>query len=113
VQQAREIWQDAEFTLVVGTDLVRQLPSWYRADELLQQVKVLVVPRPRFSLPDRDLDELRNRGVDVAIAAIDVPIVSSSAYRNNGDKSGIIPSVAAYIEQEHLYGCQEAKNAIH
>ncbi len=112
VQQAREIWQDAKFTLVVGSDLVRQLPTWYQADRLLRQVKILVVPRPGFWLTDRDMIALQSHNADISIGELTVPIVSSSAYRNNGDKSGIIPSVAAYIEQEHLYEWQ-VKRAIH
>lgn len=113
VAKAREIWPQADFTLAIGADLVGQLPSWYRAEELLRQVKVAIVPRPGYSLPDRDLEVLRRRCASVEIADLVVPSISSSDYRSNRDPSGIIPSVAAYIYQEHLYACQEAKPNIH
>ncbi len=45
VEQAKQIWQDTNFTLVIGGDLVPQLPTWYRAQDLLNQVNLLVVPR--------------------------------------------------------------------
>jgi nicotinate-nucleotide adenylyltransferase len=53
VEQAQERWQGAELTLVVGSDLVRQLPKWFRARDLLDRVELLVVPRPgsRISMP--------------------------------------------------------------
>ena len=50
IQKARNIWQDAEFTFVIGSDLVSQISSWYHIEELLAQVKILVVPRPGYGI---------------------------------------------------------------
>jgi nicotinate-nucleotide adenylyltransferase len=113
LQKAKVLWPDAEFTLVVGADLIPQLPSWYRAGELLSQVDILVVPRAGYDMPWQEIRQLKERGVKVAIAQVSVPMASSSAYRNNGDRSGIIPSVSAYIDREHLYSWQETKNSTH
>lgn len=113
VQLARQIWTEAEFTLVIGADLVEQLPSWYHATALLQQVKVLVIPRSGYVLPAIHLEALQSLGAIVAIADLSVPTVSSSAYRNNSDHSGIIPSVAAYIRRERLYAWQELNTTTH
>jgi nicotinate-nucleotide adenylyltransferase len=113
LQKARALWPGAEFTLVVGVDLIAQLPSWYRADELLAQVDILVVPRVGYAMPWQEIEQLKERGVKVAIAEVSVPMVSSSAYRKNGDRSGIVPSVSAYIDREHLYSWQETKNNTH
>jgi nicotinate-nucleotide adenylyltransferase len=107
LEQAKAIWPNAKFTLVVGVDLIAQLPSWYRADELLAQISILVVPRAGYAIPAQEIDRLRERGVEIAIAELSVPMVSSSAYRNNGDRTGIIPSVAEYIDREHLYQWQD------
>jgi nicotinate-nucleotide adenylyltransferase len=113
LEKAKEIWPNAEFTLVVGVDLIPQLPSWYRADKLLAQVDILVLPRAGYTMPWPEIDRLKYRGVKIAIAELSVPMVSSSAYRTNGDRSGIIPSVAAYIDRENLYSWQETKKTIH
>jgi nicotinate-nucleotide adenylyltransferase len=107
LEQAKGIWPDAKFTLVVGVDLIAQLPSWYRADQLLQQISILVVPRAGYATPWQEIDLLKARGIEIAIAEFSVPMVSSSAYRNNGDRSGLIPSVAEYIDREHLYQWQD------
>jgi nicotinate-nucleotide adenylyltransferase len=107
LEQAKVIWPNAKFTLVVGVDLIAQLPSWYRADELLQQISILVVPRAGYAIPWREIDHLKARGIEIAIAEFSVPKASSSAYRNNGDRSGLIPSVAEYIDREHLYQWQD------
>jgi nicotinate-nucleotide adenylyltransferase len=94
---------------VVGSDIVPQLHSWYRADDLLRLVNLLIIPRQGYVLSEHDLEALYSRRVDFAIADIGVPQVSSSAYRANDNDSGIVASVAEYIHQEHLYEWQEAK----
>ncbi len=103
IQKARNIWQDAEFTFVIGSDLVSQISSWYHIEELLSQVKILIVPRPGYSILQSDLDALSNLGGNFALATLDAPQASSTAYRLQGDHTVLTPAVAAYIAQKHLY----------
>jgi nicotinate-nucleotide adenylyltransferase len=105
---AHQIWINARFTLVIGSDLIYQLPSWYRAEEILQQVDLLVVPRPGYPLNQSALADLRSRGTQVAIADLTGLDTSSTAYREKGDTEALTPPVEAYIHQEHLYPCQDA-----
>jgi nicotinate-nucleotide adenylyltransferase len=107
VQSARQCWPYAEFTLVVGSDLIPQLSRWYRAKDLFEQVKLLVVPRPGYPLHDSDLEQLRHQGANVAIADMTGLPVSSTAYREAGDPNAITPPVEAYIHREQLYECQD------
>ena len=108
VEQAKQFLPEATFTLVIGGDLVTQLPTWYRAQDLLNQIKLLVVPRQGVIIRQADIDRLVSMGTEVAIApdSTSIPNVSSSDYRNNGNSSVIIPTVAAYIQQESLYAWQ-------
>ncbi|MBD2460455.1 nicotinate-nucleotide adenylyltransferase [Oscillatoria sp. FACHB-1407] len=108
VERARHQWQDAEFTMVIGSDLVEQLPRWYRSETLLQQVKLLVVPRPGYALVEGALTQLREMGAEVAIADLTGLPISSTAYREEGDSDVLTPPVEAYIHREHLYACQDA-----
>lgn len=108
VEYARTRWQNAELTFVVGSDLVEQLSRWYRVQELLAQVKLLVVPRSGYPLNKVDLKPLRQIGARVAIANLTVPAVSSTTYRKEGDPEIVTPPIEAYIHREHLYECQDA-----
>ncbi|NEO55700.1 MAG: nicotinate-nucleotide adenylyltransferase [Okeania sp. SIO3B5] len=108
VERARKKWDNAEFTLVVGSDLVKQLPNWYKIEELLQKVGLLVVPRKGITIEEADLQKLRELNTGVKIASLEVPNVSSSAYRDQGDPAIITPSIKDYIYREHLYKCQDA-----
>ncbi|MBD2068420.1 nicotinate-nucleotide adenylyltransferase [Leptolyngbya sp. FACHB-671] len=108
VEQARQQGANAEFTLVVGSDLVGQLPRWYRSDELFRQVNLLVVPRPSYSLEEANLEGLRDLGARVAIADMTGPAVSSTAYREEGDSHILTPPIEDYIYREQLYEWQDA-----
>lgn len=113
VEKAQRLWgTHAEFTLVVGSDLVSQLPRWYRVEDLLRQSQLLVVPRPGYAVAADDLEQVRQLGAEVAIADLTGPDVSSTAYRENGDPHALTPPVEAYIHREHLYKCQDAQKTL-
>ncbi len=104
VNKARAKWgQDTEFSLVIGSDILRQITNWYRIEELLAQVKVLIVPRLGYSIKEADLTLLKEIGGKVAIATLNAPKVSSSTYRLQKDQSLVSPAVRDYIYQKKLY----------
>lgn len=104
VNKARRKWgQDLELTLVVGSDILPQIHNWYRIKELLEQVKVLIIPRLGYSIETADLTSLNDLGGIYAIASLNVSQVSSSAYRTQKDQSLVTPAVGNYIEQQNLY----------
>ncbi len=104
VNKAREKWgKESEFTLVIGSDILTQITSWYRIQELLTEVKILVVPRPGYTINETDLEALKNIGGRCEIATLNAPKVSSSAYRLKGDDSVLTPAVENYILRQDLY----------
>lgn len=92
-----------EMTFVLGSDLLEQLPRWYRIEDLLAQVKLLVIPRPGYPIAVSDRHRLEQLGARYQIANLRPPAVSSSRYRNRGDRTVVPPDVAAYIDAQHLY----------
>lgn len=107
VIRGKEVWgKQVDLTLVVGSDLLEQMSKWYSIKDLLQQVKILIMPRPGYVLTEAHLEQLHSMGGKYAIANLRAPAVSSTAYREKGDLSVIVPSVKEYINQEHLYLCQ-------
>ena len=113
LEKAKKLWgADADFTLVVGSDLVKQLPRWYRVEDLLRQVQLLIVQRPGYAVENVDLHQLRQLGANCAIADMTGPDVSSTAYRKHGDTQALTPPIQAYIHQEHLYKCADTKERL-
>ena len=110
LEKAFQLWgKEAEFTLVVGSDLLSQLKKWYRIADLLKQVKLLVVPRPGYLIDEHSIKSLEELGSKIAIANLTGLNTSSTAYRQNKDDQQLVHPVAAYIQKEHLYECRDKK----
>jgi nicotinate-nucleotide adenylyltransferase len=98
VRRLRELYPAHAFLLVIGADLVAEVPTWLGASELQATVPFIVVGRGNVAAP----------GGGVAM-----PEVSSTAVREalgrhalTGDRSveGLVPrTVLDYIYQRHLY----------
>lgn len=107
VRRAKMMWRNADFSFVIGSDLVQQLPRWHKVEDLLNQVKLLVVPRPGYLAESIDLRPLRRMGAEVSVAALTGPNVSSTDYREKGNTAALTPPIEAYIHREHLYKWQQ------
>jgi len=107
IERAQQKWPDADFFLVIGSDLVRQITTWYRADDIFAAVNLLVVPRPGYDISEAGLQYLRQR-TRVDVATMPQPVdVSSSHYRHEEDAMALTPAVQAYISETQLYSCPE------
>jgi nicotinate-nucleotide adenylyltransferase len=102
VNYAQNRWLNANFTLVIGADLVHQLSTWYRANELLSQVSLLIIPRNGYQMPSLDDLQLLNLSTKITIAPVNTPPVSSTNIRQNQGE-GLTPKVSTYIKANQLY----------
>ena len=102
--KAKEIWgSEVEYTLVIGSDLIKQMRQWYRVEELLKQVHILIFSRPGYLIEGEDLVALEAIGGNYAIADLKLPDISSTIYRKTQDKTIVLPAIKDYICREHLY----------
>jgi len=93
-----------DIVLIVGADSARGLPTWDRADELLDLVRIAVVPRPGVSRADVE----RALGGDVVW--IDTPALDLSgtmlrrrAAEGRSIRFLVPESVLGYITEHELY----------
>ncbi|BAZ05451.1 nicotinate-nucleotide adenylyltransferase [Calothrix sp. NIES-3974] len=109
LELAKQYWgtDKVEYHLVVGSDLLSQLPRWYRIEDLLRQVKLFVIPRPGYGIGRENLQKLETLGAQIAIANYTGKDVSSTRFREHGNIHALTPSVINYIHQQHLYKCQD------
>ena len=104
VQKAGLIFgKDAYFTLVIGADILQQITNWYQIEELLKLVQLLIIPRPKYSILEEDLERLRSLGGKLSIAQLNTPAVSSTVYREQVEEEIIPVLVRDYIKSYHLY----------
>ncbi len=104
INKSREKWGiNAEFYLVIGSDLISQILKWYQIEELLSKVTVLIMPRPNLDITKESLKKLENLGGKYQIAKTKLPAISSTKYRQKKDQNIIIESVKNYIKVNNIY----------
>jgi len=104
VQKATQLWGDkVKFTLVIGSDLIEQIKSWYRVKELIKKVLLLIITRPGYQIEAKSLKILNEIEANYQVVEIFVPDVSSSAYRQEKNNNILPVSVVQYIDKYQLY----------
>lgn len=95
----------ASLAILVGADILDQLPDWHRVEELLSRVDVVVVPRP--GAPEtigRLAPAYRSR---IRLLDVPGPDVASRDLRDEegaaADDRRLHPCVARYIADHELY----------
>ncbi|MGP1386339.1 MAG: nicotinate-nucleotide adenylyltransferase [Thainema sp.] len=110
VEQAKAHWPEAEFSFVIGSDLLPQLPRWHRIEDLVHQVKFLIIPRSGYPIHDHDRNRLEQMGAQLQIEDIVGPDISSTRYREAGTEENVTAPIQDYIQQNQLYACQDTSN---
>ena len=101
-------WPGWRLALLVGADMLADLPTWHRAEELVERVGIIAFARPGF---DFEAAERAFRAAFPASRPQRVEItprdVSSTAIRRSlqsgEDPVGLHPEVADYIRRKGLY----------
>jgi nicotinate-nucleotide adenylyltransferase len=97
ILELKQIYPNTEFTIVLGSDAARNLGNWYKSEELLKQVKVLVVKRPGAGASGYD---------EVSIKALDISStkVRQSILKRENVSSLLPAKVVTFIREYGLYG---------
>jgi len=104
VQRAQEIWGlEQNYSLVIGSDLLKQLPQWYQSEALFKLVNILIIPRPDYPIKTEEINAVKLKGGTCQIAELQGMKISSTAYRERQDKNVITQPVKDYIQREQLY----------
>ena len=98
------------FRLVLGTDIVADLPRWHRWEELVREAPPLLIGRAGHPLSGAHREAARAMGLELR-DAIALPEVSSTEVRRRlaGGETvdGLVPrSVLALCRQRQLYGAR-------
>ena len=109
--------EQAELVLLMGADMLEDLPKWHRADEVVEQARIVVAARPPWQdRMDATLARLRGRFSDEIVqrlrdSVVGTPLIdiSSTAIRRRVSLGESIlyltpPSVVRYIADRGLYG---------
>jgi nicotinate-nucleotide adenylyltransferase len=103
----KNTYAEIDFYLVIGRELVEDLPRWKDGDKLLAEGRFLVVSRPILDksappLPKRGCMELSNpHKLDISLSSTEI----RSMIKRGHVLSGMLtPGVQSYIRENKLYG---------
>lgn len=95
LQHLRTVYPDSEISLLIGSDLLAELPRWHRTEELQKEFPMCVIPR-------LGMESTHGRGLE------ELPVLSSTRVREllaqGDDVSAFVPGrVMDYIREYELY----------
>lgn len=95
LQELRRLHPDTEFRLLVGSDILEEIPQWHRFDEISRVSPLMVIPRSGHTSSFE--------------SGLFLPEISSRDIRQrlfNGEDPGpaLPASVMGYIRERKLYG---------
>lgn len=104
INAAGAAFPTARLLLVVGVDLLPQIPRWFAADELLRRCCIGAVPRPGWGPPKAAIAALQAAGADVECLPLQVPVVASSQVRRY-PQAELVPGILLpQLVAKGLYG---------
>ena len=112
LRELKTEYPDAEFTLLVGADMLHTLDTWHEADYILRAAQICAFPRKKGQLPSmrKDAAALRDRfGAEIRLLEELKPLAASSteirrALRFRGGTGALTDAVYGYIVKNRLYG---------
>jgi len=102
--QASPEWGDAEWFLLMGADMLADLPNWKDPDEIVRRAGLLVMERPGF-----DVREMKTRFASEAVMVKTPSLGISSTQIRRRIREGapirywVPDAVEAYIREKGLY----------
>ncbi len=109
LQKALNLWPEANFIFVIGSDLAVQIPTWLHVKSVLNKAKIAIAIRDGWPINDKQLEEIIKLGGKVDLLPFKVPGSSSSDFRDKPQESLVPSEIVPTLLQENLYGIVDKK----
>lgn len=103
VKALRERYPDAEFLLIVGEDSLVDLPNWYKTRDILDEVNLLVLPRPGTQVPVSEALKGRYEMLPFEKSDISSTEVRSRLSAGKRADDALPPAVQQFVTEKGLY----------
>ncbi|WP_269617429.1 nicotinate-nucleotide adenylyltransferase [Prochlorococcus marinus] len=109
LKKAFQLWPEASFSFVIGSDLAVQVPKWLNAKSILNKATIAIAMRDGWPISDQQLEEIKKLGGEVDLLPFRIPKSSSSNFRER-PQEGLIPKeLIPILLEENLYGLADKK----
>tara|TARA_B100000965_G_scaffold53308_1_gene39861 strand:- start:1259 stop:1846 length:588 start_codon:yes stop_codon:yes gene_type:complete len=104
LKKAFQIWPEARFSFVIGSDLAVEIPKWLNVKSILNKAKIAIAIRNGWPISDKQIEDIENLGGEIELLPFNIPESSSSKFREK-PQEGLVPSeLVPTLLEENLYG---------
>ncbi len=107
--KALQLWPEASFSFVIGSDLVLEVPKWLNAKSILNKATIAIAMRDGWPISDKQLKEIKKLGGEFNLLPFKIPESSSSKFRER-PQEGLVPrELVPFLLEENLYGLADSR----
>ena len=104
LKKALQLWPEANFSFVIGSDLAVQIPKWLNAKSILNQAKIAIAIRDGWPINDKQLEEIKNLGGEIELLPFNIPGSSSTKFRERPQEELVPSELVPTLLEQNLYG---------
>ena len=104
LKKAFKLWPEANFSFVIGSDLVIEIPKWLNAKSILSKATIAIAMRDGWPISDQELEEIEKLGGEINLLPFHIPESSSSKFRERPQESLVPQELVPLLLEENLYG---------
>ena len=109
LQKAFQLWPEASFSFVIGSDLAVEIPKWLNPKSILNKAKIAIAIRDGWPISDQQIEEIKKLGGEIELLPFKIPESSSSKFREKLQE-GLVPSeLIPTLLEENLYGLADKR----
>ena len=109
LKKAFQLWPEASFSFVIGSDLAVQVPKWLNAKSILNKATIAIAMRDGWPISNNQLEDITNLGGEIDLLPFSIPESSSSKFRERPQEVLVPKELVPLLLEENLYGIADNK----
>ena len=103
IEECKKIYDYSKIDFVIGSDLITEIFSWKNFDNIIKEVKLLIIKREGYPIESKTLNMLKINKIIFEISSLNIPNISSSMVRLNNNYSYLPKSLVDIVRKNNLY----------
>ena len=109
LKKAFQLWPEASFSFVIGSDLAVQVPKWLNAKSILKRASIAIAMRDGWPIDDQQLEEIKKLGGAIDLLPCHIPESSSSKFRERPQEILLPEELLPLLLEDNLYGLADKR----
>ena len=107
--KAFQLWPEASFSFVIGSDLAIEVPKWLNAKSILNKATIAIAMRDGWPISNQQLEEIKKLGGKIDLLPFHIPESSSSKFRKRPQEVLVPQELVPFLLEENLYGLADSR----